>query len=140
MIVTCSYEELVALTDGARSLLSESSGSESAVAAPSAGRVAVEALLPRLSGDLSVHTLAEQRQLERAARLIVEHLRVEMDARVVSAHPAAEEAVTAYFDFAHALSFLGRVQEVGQEMRVLVEVMTGQPPTEHSIRTFRFPD
>lgn len=140
MIVTCSYEELVALTDGAQSLLSESAGSESAVAAPSAGRMAVEALLPQLSGDLSVHTLAEQVQLERAARLIVEYLRVEMDTRVVTAHPAAEEAVTAYFDFAHALSFLGRVREVGQEMRVLVEVMTGGPPTEHSIRTFRFPD
>jgi hypothetical protein len=140
MILACNYEEVVALKHGATTILSEEVGERGLVAAPSAARVAVEALLPRLTGDLSVGTLAEQRQLERAVELIVKRLRQGMQAEVLATHPASEPAVAAYFEFAHALAVLGRIREMGREMRALIEVMTGAPPTDELIRTFRFPE
>ncbi len=140
MILACNYEEVTALTYGARGVLASQRGSGSAVAAPSEGLGAVEALLPQLSGDLAVYTIREQRQVERAVRIIVHHLRDEMSATVRDTHPAHEDAVGAYFDFAHALAFLNRVQELGEEMHALMEVITGEPPNPETARTFRFPD
>ena len=139
MILTCNYEELTALQFGARECL-EGWPTSGPVAAPSATWVAVESLLGRLTGNLSLSTLGEQMEVERAVHAIVEHLRSEMDLRVLATHPAAEPSVAAYFDFAHALSVLGRVRDIGQEMRVLVEVMSGGPPDEEAIRSFVFPD
>ena len=139
MILTCNYEELTALQFGARECL-EGWSTSGPVAAPSATRVAVESLLGRLTGNLSLSTLGEQMEVERAVHAIVQHLRSEMDLRVLATHAAAEPSVAAYFDFAHALSVLGRVTDIGQEMRVLVEVMNGGPPDEEAIRSFVFPD
>lgn len=140
MRLACNYEEVVALKHGATTVLSEPVGERGLVAAPSAARGAVEALLPRLTGDLSVGTLADQRQLERAVELIVRRLRHQMQNEVLASHPASEPAVAAYFDFAHALAVLGRVRDLGREMHALIEVMTGAPPTEEMVRTFRFPE
>jgi hypothetical protein len=140
MILACNFEEMTAIHHGARTLLAEGGGEGMAVAAPSAARAAVEALLPRLHGDISVRTLADQRQIERGLEALVSRLRVEMEERIVAAHPADESAVGAYFDFAHAMAVLGRVQEMGSEMRALLEVMTGEAPTPWAIRNFVFPD
>lgn len=140
MILSCSYEEVTAVAHGARAYLHDQIGSEVAVAAPTEARGAVESLLARLDGGFSVRTLVEQRELEHALRAVVELLREEMDARVLAAHAADEEAVTAYFDFAHALAVLGRVMDMGEEMTALVELMTGNPPSEQAIREFVFPD
>ncbi len=139
VILTCSYEELTALRFGASSFLGDPP-LEGRVVAPTSTRVAIESLLPRLAGDLSLSTLEEQGEVETAVSAIVEHLRVEMETRVLSTHPAAEQSVAAYFDFAHALSVLGRVRDIGHEMSVLIEVMTGAPPDEEAIRSFVFPD
>jgi len=140
MILAFNFEEMTALSHGARALLHEGEGDGSPVAAPSATRASVEFLLPRLVGDISVRTLAEQREIERGVDAVVAHFRVEMEERVLATHPADEEAVGAYFDFAHALAVLGRVQEMGAEMRALVEVMTGKPPNRSTARNFVFPD
>jgi hypothetical protein len=140
MILSCSFEEVTALAHGARSVLYERVGATSPVAAPSATRGAVESLLAGLDGGFSVTTLVQQRELEQGLRAIVEHLREEMETRVLATHAANEEAVSAYFDFAHALCVLGRVMDMGEEMTALVEVMTGVPPNERSIREFIFPD
>ena len=139
MILTCNYEELTVLRCGAQACLEArpTSGSDST---PSAMRVAVESLLVRLTGDLSLSTLGEQMEVERAVHAIVEYLRSEMDLRVLETHPAAEPSVAAYFDFAHALSVLGRVRDIGKGMSVLVEVMNGGPQDEEAIRSFVFPD
>ena len=51
-----------------------------------------------------------------------------------------DSAVSSYFLYAHALSVLHRVVELGQEMESLIEVMTGAPPTPELAATFRFPD
>ncbi|TVR50384.1 MAG: hypothetical protein EA421_17200 [Gemmatimonadales bacterium] len=140
MIVACNYEEVTALSHGARSFLGNEEGTGVAVAAPPSGRMAVEGLLPRLSGDFSLNTLAEQKEVEKAVQLIVSHLREAMNTHVLATHAAAEVAVSAYFDYAHALTVLDRVQAVGSEMSALVELLTGQSPTDDMRESFQFPD
>lgn len=139
MILTCTFEEIGALRQGASNLLGESSRGHPSVAAPPRGREDVEALLPRLSGDLAIETLAEQRQVVEAVSIIVDHLKEEMDLWVVTTHPADESAVSAYFLYAHALAVLARLSEMGQEMEALIEVVTGAPATPQVAATFLFP-
>ncbi len=139
VIVTCSYEELNALRSGADGLL-DPGPSAGAADTPNTTRVALEFLLTRISGDLSLSTLAEQMEAEHAVQVIVGHFRSEMELYVLSAHPAAEASVAAYFDFAHALTVLERIRVAGEEMRILVEVVTGTPADGGTIRTFVFPD
>ena len=141
MILRCTYEELTALRSGARGLLGEDMGvSAPPVLAPPESRARVEALVPHLSGDLSMNTLEQVRRVETAVGAIVEHLRAEMEAAVVAAHPADELAVSAYFEFAHAISVAQRLADITAEMSALVELVTGEPPTEETARTFEFPD
>jgi hypothetical protein len=140
MILRCNFEELGALKKGASALLSEDSGGRAPVAAPPEGRAEVEALLPRLSGDITMETLSDQRRVLRAVLAIVERLKEEMDASVLATHPAEESAVSSYFLYAHSLSVLHRIVELGQEMEALIEIMTGAPATPELAATFRFPD
>lgn len=140
MIFRCNFEELGALKEGADALLSESSGEASTVAAPPEGREEVEALLPRLRGDLTLETLADQRKVLKGVTVIVARLKDEMDASVLATHPADELAVSSYFLYAHALGVLNRVSRLGQEMEALIEVVTGAPPTPEVAASFRFPD
>lgn len=140
MILECNYEELRALREGARVFLEAGAGEPCAVVAPPARRAQVEALVPFLDGPLAIRTLMEQRSLEAAVDTIVECLRAEMEALVTTTHPAAEGAVAAYFDFAHALSVQRRIHEAGAEMRGLIELVTGEPATRETSETFLFPD
>jgi hypothetical protein len=140
MILSCNFEEMNALSHGVRAFLGEPGITESAVAAPTATRAAVESLLIRVDGEFSVRTLADQMELEGALRAVVECLREELDSCVLATHAASEEAVSAYFDFAHALSVLGRASDMGEEMSALVGLMSGAPPNERTIREFVFPD
>ena len=140
MIVHCNFEELTALKAGARPVLEGYAPDHGAIAAPPEEREQVAALMPRLGGDFSVITLAEQRSLLHTLAIIVVMLRVEMESLVATNHPAHEVAVSAYFDFAHALSVKTRVYEVGLEMEALVELVTGGPVTDELARDFAFPD
>jgi hypothetical protein len=140
MILTCNYEEITAVGYGARAYLDDKSTGGQPAAADPAIRRAVESLLDRLGASVSLRTLSEQQEVEEALCAVVEYLRAEVDLRVLMAHPAAEESVVAYFDFAHALSVLGRAREIGEEMAAMVEVMTGAPPDESSIDALVFPD
>ena len=140
MILHFNYEEIRALRSGARTLLGRDVGSSSPVLAPPESRARVEALEDRLEGDVSLHTLEELRNVEVAVAAIVECLRAEMEAMVVATHAAGEEAVAAYFDFAHALTAAHRLEELSDEMSALIELMTGRPPDSETVRTFRFPD
>lgn len=140
MILHFNFEELSALKQGARMVLEEAGGEDSPVVAPPAERVHVQHLLDRLDGDLVIETLSAQRDVAQALSVIVEFLRVDMEAAVVANHPADENAVAAYFDFGHALSVLGRVERMGTEMEAVIEVVTGEEPTEEIARTFLFPN
>lgn len=140
MILHCNYEEVRALASGGRSLLEGESESASYVLAPEESRARVEALLPRLVGDLSFASLAEVWGTTLAVDAIVDHLRAEMEATVVATHAADEQAVAAYFDFAHALSVSHRIHEMATEMEALIELVTGEPATAQTARTFRFPE
>ena len=140
MIVHCNFEELTALKAGARQILDGYAPERGVVAAPPEEREQVAALLPCLDGDWSVQTLAEQRALRSAVASIVEILRAEMETTVTTMHPAHEGAVAAYFDFAHAFSVLSRLEEIGQEMAALIELVTGGPVTDELATEFAFPD
>jgi hypothetical protein len=141
VLLRCNYEEMTALAHGARAFLARDEGEEGgAVAAPPRSRAAVEALLPRLEGDMAVETLAVQRVIETALKAIVEYLHDEMDTAVVATHAADEGAVAAYFDYAHALTVLSRAREMGREMSGVIELVTGAQPTPEVALTFQFPD
>ncbi len=140
MILHCSFEELTALRQGARMILRQGARGESPVVAPPEGRQEVAALLPRLSGDIAIETLQEQRSVLTALRTIVSRLKDEMDVSIVTTHPADESAVTDYFLYAHSLAVLARVSAMGEEMEALIEVVTGSPVTPTVAATFVFPD
>lgn len=140
MILHFNYEEIQALRSGARAFLGHEIVSPAAVLAPSETRTHVEALLPRLVGDLSLPTLAELLVVQHAVHAVVESLRVQMESMVLATHAADEDAVSAYFDFAHGLTVSHRVDELVGEMEAMIELVTGEAPTDEAARTFRFPD
>jgi hypothetical protein len=140
VILQCNFEELMALRQGASMVLQSDAVQPCAVLAPPAERAQVEALVPALAGDVSIGTLSEQREIEAAVRTIVVCLRAEMDAAVVAAHPADEVAVACFFDYAHALVVLDRLEEMGDHMRALIEIVSGEPPSPALAASFAFPD
>lgn len=140
MILRCNYEELTALRHGAGVVLRADASEPCSVLAPPAERAQVEAWAGALAGDVSLGTLAEQVEAEAAVRTIVACLRAEMDAAVVATHPADETAVASYFDYAHALAVLARLEDMGEHMRALIEIVTGGPPDSTLAAAFAFPD
>lgn len=140
MILHFNYEELTALRAGAQVFLGQEEPVGSGVLAPPAARSRVEDLLPRLDGDMSLSTLAELRGVEAAVVAIVECLRVDMELLVVTTHAADEDAVSAYFDFAHSFTVAHRLGEMASEMEALIGLVTGSTPTPEMVSSFRFPD
>ena len=138
MILRCTFEELSALRGGGQSALRASPGG--GVAAPPEAVAHLEALLPRLDGDLSVQTLEEQRWVQGATLFVLRHLHERMDRLVLEQYVGAEDAVNAYFDYANVLTFHERVREMGAEMSAIVELVTGEPPTSSTARDITFPD
>lgn len=140
MILRFNFEELTALRSGARVFLDREEDRGGAVLAPSEERVRVAALLEELDGDMSLSTLAEVRAVEGAVSAIVRSLRVEMETVVLATHVADENAVAAYFDFAHGFTVEHRLSEMASEMEALIELVTGAPATERAVSEFQFPD
>lgn len=141
MILHCNFEELRALVAGAELLAGGVFAAPSAiVVAPIEGTALVEALLPRLTGDLSIATLADQRRVREAVAAICEQLHGRLDNTVLEYNPAHEEAVNLYFDYAHARTVLNRVDRIGAEMGAMIELITGAPATPESAETVMFPD
>ena len=141
MILNCSFEELRALASGAELIRSpQAHGVDSPVAAPSETLAHVDLLRPRLSAPFSIETLAEQRSVRTAVSAICEELHERLEEKVIEYHPAHEEAVALYFDYAHAFAVLRRVEEMGVEMEAMIELMTGQPATAATATSVTFPD
>ena len=140
MILHCTFEELSALAAGTHRVLAEADEAAVLVAAPPQVVADLEALAPRLTGDMTVTTLAEQRSIARAAAYILTDLKQRMDATIIAEHPASEATVQAYFEYAHVLAFDDRLRRLGEEMTAIIELMTGGKPSEESARTVTFPD
>lgn len=138
MILHCGYEELQALTKATESALSGFEGG--GVAAPPEVVGDMEALLPRLVGDVSISTYAEQQSVEAALAYVCDHLREHMDSTILAEYVGSENAVIAFFDYGHVLSILDRVLAMGEEMYALIELMTGESPTTETARSVTFPD
>jgi len=140
VILHCTFEELAALSAGAERVLAEANGAGVAVAAPPEIVSDLEALGPRLIGDLSINTLAEARSIARALMYVLGDLKARMDSFILTENPAGERTVQAYFEYAHVLTVEDRLRRIGDQMAALIELMTGEPPTEQSARSIAFPD
>jgi hypothetical protein len=138
MILHCSYEELTAL-DAAIERVLDAAG-RGGVAAPPEVLPDIEALAPRLVGDISIDTLDDQASLQRAVEYLLGDARSRTDSFIIDEHPAAESAIRSYFEYAHVLTVLQRLRVIGEEMRALVELMTGRPHTDEANRRFAFED
>ncbi len=129
MILRCGFEEIRALAAAGEALLAS---------APRADGATVESLLPRLTGDVSIDTLADQRSVRSAVGLIVGDLRERMDAQIVEQGPGNEDAVNLYFDYGHSRSVLHRLDLMGSEMAALADLITGGHP--ELAGAIQFPD
>jgi hypothetical protein len=147
MVFSLNFEELTALRQGVQALRGSSApypfvpslaGHHEEGVEVLEGIDGVEDLL--LTGSQALSTFGEQRRLEAGIRSVVSHLHGAMNREVVATHPADEGAVAAYFDYAHALSALHRIEAVGAEMRALFELIEGREPAEAEFESFVFPD
>jgi hypothetical protein len=140
VILHCTFEELAALSAGAERVLADAGGAGVAVAAPPEIVAELEALTPRLIGDLTVSTLAEQRRIARAITFVLADLKTRMDSSIVLEHAASESAVQAYFEYAHVLSIEDKLRRLGSQMAALIELITGTPASDDAAREMGFPD
>lgn len=141
VILSFNFEELRALETGTELFLSgHSAAADGPVAAPSAVLADVERFKPRLAAAISVNTLADQRALRNAVAAICGDLHERLEEMVIRYHPAHEEAVALYFDYAHVFGVLTRLDEMSTEMSALIELMTGTPVSDDDARTVSFPD
>jgi hypothetical protein len=139
VILHVNFEEIRALASGA-DLVMETGDRSGAVAAPPEAIASAEALRPLLTGDLSIVTLADQRRVRDAVAAICDHLRDRMESKVIEFSPGHDEAVDLYFDYAHAVTVLDRVDRLGTQMNAMLEMMTGGSVTNISAESITFPD
>lgn len=130
MILHCNFEELRALESAGELILA------STAAAHPDDVAGVERLMPRLGGSLSIETLSEQRRAHDTVEYICRDLLDRMDAKILEFHPAHEEAVALYFDYAHSRTVLQRLIAMGAEMEAIVDLI-GEGEAE---KPLTFPD
>jgi hypothetical protein len=141
VILNVNFEELRALAAGMDIVLGAvHADAHGGVAAPTEAMAHAEALRPRLTGDLSIATLAEQRRVRSAVALVSENLRERLEDTVIQHSPGHEEAVFLYFDYGHTLTVLDKLDRMGEKMQAMIEVMTGECVSAHSLVEINFPD
>lgn len=140
MILHCNYEELKALSSAIEQMVAEAYEGSGAVAAPPEAFAGAEGLLSRLTGDVSIETLDEQRRVHDAVALTCRWLLASMDAKIIEFHPGHEEAVQLYFDYAHSRTVLERLNGMGTEMAAILELISGGHPDPSLASTVTFPD
>ena len=138
MTLYLSFEELAALGSCAERLLLANSVSGHGIAAPPQLVADVEQFSHRLTGDIPIASLEDQRTLQLVVRNLLDRSRAAMDEAVIVQHAAAESAVAAYFEYAHVLTVSNRLAAIGEEMAALVHLMTGEDPESESGRRFSF--
>lgn len=139
MILYLTFEEISALGSSAELVLASATHG-GGVSAPPQFTAELEQFSHALTGDIAIETIEEQRRMAR----IVDHLlavtRSQLDQAVLEQHAAAEEAVAAYFAYAHVLTVSRRLRAIGTEMSAIVEVITGDDPDSDQARRFSFPE
>jgi hypothetical protein len=140
MILYCNFEEVTALAAASARALDRAGAGHHPIVAPPELIADLELLAARANGDISITTLDEQRALFRAVDHLLDEARGTMDDAVLEMHAADENAVAAYFEYAHLLAVFARVKRMGDEMRAVIELLTGEPPSAESQREFTFPD
>jgi hypothetical protein len=138
VILHCNFEELRALSSASELIVADSYGRGGGVAAPAEALVMVEHLLPRLTGDVSIETLDDQRRVQKAVDFICGDLHRRLDDKIIETHPANEEAVALYFDYGHSRTVLYRLEQMGAEMEAIIDLISGTNPAAAS--TVTFPD
>lgn len=123
MILHCNFEELRALSSAIELMATEPAGFGAAVAAPPEGMAKVELLLPRLTGDMSIDSLDDQRRVREAVGILVGDLHRRLDDKILEYHPAHEEAVALYFDYAHGRTVLHRLDRMGAQMEAIIDLI-----------------
>jgi hypothetical protein len=96
----------------------------------------VDDLLPRLTGDMSIGTLEDQRRVRETVGGLVTEMHRRLDHQVIETHPGHEEAVALYFDYAHARSVLDRLDRMGAEMEAIANLIAGGDPAGRGALTF----
>lgn len=140
MILYLSFEELAALGSCAERVLLANMVSSHGIAAPPQLVADVEQFSHRLTGDITIDTLEDQRTLHLVVKHLLDRSHAAMDEAVILQHAAAESAVAGYFEYAHVLTVSRRLQAIGEEMAAIVQVMTGEDPDSESGRRFSFPE
>lgn len=140
MILYLSFEELAALGSCAERVLLANMVSGHGIAAPPQLVADVEQFSHRLTGDITIDTLEDQRTLHLVVKHLLDRSHAAMDEAVILQHAAAESAVAGYFEYAHVLTVSRRLQAIGEEMAAIVQVMTGDDPDSESGRRFSFPE
>lgn len=139
MILYLSYEELAALESSAEQVLvADATGG--GIAAPPQLVTEVEQFSQRLTGDITVASLSDQRTMQSVVEHLLAGSQARMDEAVLLEHAAAESAVAAYFEYAHILGVQHRLSAIGSEMAAIVQLMTGNDPDSESGRRFEFPE
>jgi hypothetical protein len=139
VILHFNYEELRALADAGEALVAETA--HGGVAAPPQGIAMVERLLPRLTGDMSIETLEEQRRVREAVSLIVGGVHEKLDDKIIEYTPGHEDAVTLYFEYGHSRTVLARLDRMGAEMEAILELIGGgSRGVDDLASTVTFPD
>lgn len=123
MILHCNFEELRALSSAIELMATDAGQYGTAVAAPPEGVAKVEQLLPRLTGDVTIETLDDQRRVREAVGILVADLHRRLDDKVLEFHPAHEEAVALYFDYAHGRTVLHRLDRMGAQMEAIIDLI-----------------
>jgi hypothetical protein len=136
VILHCNFEELRALSSAIELMATEAGRYGAAVSAPPEGVAKVEQLLPRLTGDVSIESLDDQRRVREAVGILVADLHRRMDDKVLEFHPAHEEAVALYFDYAHGRTVLHRLDRMGAQMEAIIDLISG----DRSTAGLSFPD
>lgn len=132
MILHCDFEELQALDRGAGLVLEAHAARSSWMAPVADGLLAqVEDLRPLLTGTISMADLQEVEAVQGAVNLISRTLLRLMQERIIEYHPAYEDAVNLYFDYAHVLGVEHRVNHMAAEMHALADLIG----SEHIIGT-----
>ena len=138
MILHCNFEELRALSSASELIVADSYGTGGGVAAPAEALVMVEHLIPRLTGDVSIETLDDQRRVHKAVDFICVDLHRRLDDKIIETHPANEEAVALYFDYGHSRAVLHRLEQMRAEMEAIIDLISSTNPAAAS--TVTFPD